>query len=80
MNDLSVHMAQAPKYPSLGKTELLRVPQLLHSHIETILKDYEHLCVHMGSEVVLHVAGKIEQGVDHMCTHAIDNRSWHVYT
>jgi len=66
-------MAQLPKYPSLGKTTLLRVPQLLHSHIETILSEYETLCVHMGQEVVVHVAEKIEQGVDHMCTHAMDN-------
>ena len=56
-------MAQAPRYPSLGRTSPLRLPQTLHSHVLHIVSECERLCVTHDEDYVLHILGKVIEGL-----------------
>ena len=66
MNTQLLHMAQAPKYPSLGHTSPLRLPQTLHTHVLHIASECERLCVTHDEEYVLHILDKVIEGLEHI--------------
>ena len=59
-------MPFSSKYPSLGHTLPLRIPQVLHSHVLHIAGECERLCVTHDDEYVLHILNKVCEGLDNI--------------
>lgn len=57
-------MPFSSKFPHLGHTERMRIPQICVSHIENVLSHYERLCGTHGTEFVYKLQDKIEAGLD----------------
>ena len=51
------------KFPHMGHTERMRIPQICVSHIENVLSHYERLCGTHGVEFVYKIQEKIEDGL-----------------
>jgi len=51
------------KYPHMGHTERMRIPQNCVSHIGNVLGHYERLCGTHGIEFVYKIQEKIEAGL-----------------
>jgi hypothetical protein len=54
------------KYPHMGHTERVRIPQNCVSHIETVLLHYDRICGTHGIEYLRNLQDKIEQGLDNI--------------
>ena len=54
------------KYPHMGHTERMRIPQNCVSHIENVLKHYERLCGTHGVEFVYKLQERIEDGLSNV--------------
>ena len=54
------------KYPHMGHTERMRIPQICVSHIEKVLDHYERLCGTHGVEFVYKLQDKIEDGLSNV--------------
>ena len=52
------------KYPSLGHTSPLRLPQTLHSRVLHIVSECERLCVTHDETYVLHILDKVIKGLE----------------
>ena len=54
------------KYPHMGHTERMRIPQNCVSHIENVLQHYERLCGTHGVEFVYKLQERIEDGLSNV--------------
>jgi hypothetical protein len=54
------------KFPHMGHTERMRIPQICVSHIENVLGHYERLCGTHGEEFVIRLQDKIEEGLNNI--------------
>ncbi len=57
-------MAQSPKFPGLGNTKIIRIPESCVTHVLSLCDSYDRLCVTHGFERVTELQEKIEQGID----------------
>ena len=51
------------KFPHMGHTERMRIPQICVSHIEKLLEEYERLCGTHSIEFVYTIQEKVEDGL-----------------
>ncbi len=52
------------KYPALGATKLIRIPETLENHVLHITEEAERLCVTHDLSYVLHILDKVMEGLE----------------